>query len=134
MVVESDGLDVKINYERVIEREPTLRYFKGWIPSNLLLHIELYSHDNIQGRYDFLKENGIYDEVYKKDLEYRQQLKSYETYEEKEQFKVETMVKWVEDNPQFEDLLSGTVHDLSDVVMDDSDHKLPTFDISKELD
>lgn len=113
-----------INNERIEQRKKELQHFKGFLPSPLDMFV------NGIKREEFLKSEGIFEEVFKQEIEYRNTLKSSE---DKVDFRLSEFVKWVENNPEFSDfLLEEELVESEDLVLDDSDHKIPTFDIPDE--
>lgn len=113
-----------INNERIEQRSKELQKFKGFLPNPLPMYVKGIEREK------FLKSEGISEEVFKQEVEYRENLQSAEDAAE---FMYSEFVKWVEANPEFSDfLMEEKLLEDEELSLDDSDHKLPRFNIPKE--
>lgn len=87
---------MKIDMGKISQRRDELKTHKGFLPNPLTLFVSATE------RAKFLKSQGIFEEVSKQQIDYRNQLKRSNN---KLDFRFNEFVKWVRSNPQFSDFL-----------------------------
>ena len=85
-----------LNIKKIKEREAELIQYKGWLPFPILLYIS-----NVDRR-EYLEKVGLYDEIYKQNFKYRQQMKMSPN---EDLFEEQKLREWIKDNPRFKNLI-----------------------------
>lgn len=85
---------IKVDYNKVKERESELIKYNGFLPFDILKYI------NLVKRVDFLKAIGKFDEIQEANLNYRINYKR-----QGDNYKNTVLKKWINDNPKFADLV-----------------------------
>lgn len=88
---------IDLNYDKIKQREYELVHYNGWLPFPLLLYIDSWERNN------YLKSNGLFDEVQKQNKKYRYHVKQsgdVDAFEEK------VLSKWIKQHPKFKNLVT----------------------------
>jgi len=88
---------VRLNKENVKMKLHSLQHFEGFLPFQFNTHI------NRSKRKEFLIQRGLWDRVHKQDLKVMQGIR--DTRPNDDVYMDRVLLKWVEDNPQFRDLI-----------------------------
>ena len=83
---------MKVNYNKVKEREDELIRYVGFLPMDILKYL------NLTKRSDYLKSINKFDKIQELNYNYRIQYAKHG-----KPYKETVLRKWIADNPQFED-------------------------------
>ena len=88
---------LKFDYEKIKEKEEELTQFKGWLPFKLEVFIDLVKRE------DYLKSEGLYEEIEQANQDYMRLLRYSK---EPEPILMEELVlEFIQNNPQFKGIV-----------------------------
>lgn len=87
---------IELDVNNINKHKNNLIKFEGFIPFNLFGYIDMLKRNN------YLKSIGKFDDIAKENMMYRNKMKSSD---DADMYMDNILLKWVEDNPQFNDIL-----------------------------
>lgn len=87
---------LKFNHDKIKEKKQELTQFKGWLPFRLGLYIDSAERE------DYLKSEGLYEDIEQANQDYKRLLRYHE---EPQRFMEELVLEFIHDNPQFKEIV-----------------------------
>ena len=87
---------LQFDYDNIKKKEKDLTQFKGWLPFRLEVFIDLVKRE------EYLKSEGLYDEIERANQDYMRLLRYHK---EPQLFMEELIMEFIQDNPQFKGIV-----------------------------